>query len=141
MKCSKVMTKDPACVTTEDTVKDAAELMKDKDVGPIPVIENEEDRRLIGIITDRDVAVKVVAEGLDPMTTRVSEVMTRDPIVAHPDEELDEALDRMMRRQVRRIPVVDDENCVVGIIAQADVATGSGDADKTAELVKEISEP
>jgi CBS domain-containing protein len=109
------MTKNPVYALPHDTVAEVARLMKDKDIGPVPIVQDRDGTQLVGIVTDRDLALKVVAEGLDPMTTRVSDVMTSDP-------------------------VVDKENRLVGIIAQADVATRMNEPEKTAEVVKEISE-
>jgi CBS domain-containing protein len=141
MKSKDVMTKDPACCVASDTVQQCAEMMKMHDVGSMPVVEDEGSRRLVGIITDRDVAVRVVGEGLDPKTTSVSDVMSREPVCVRPDEELDQAMERMKDRQVRRVPVVDEQQRLIGIIAQADVATQGHDNKKTGEMVREISEP
>ena len=141
MKSSEVMTKDPACCTTTDSVQQCAEMMRTHDVGSMPVVEDEGTRRLVGIITDRDVTTKVVAPGLDPRNTRVADVMTREPKVARPDEELDQAMESMKDHQIRRLPVVDEQNRLVGIIAQADVATQARDNKKTGEMVREISKP
>jgi CBS domain-containing protein len=141
MKSMEVMTKDPACCTSSDTIEQCAEMMKNHDVGSMPVIEDEGSRRLVGIITDRDVAMKVVGGGLDPRRTKVGEVMSREPVVTRPDEELDQAMEHMRDRQVRRLPVVDAQHRVVGIIAQADVATHGRDIKKTGELVRDISQP
>ena len=139
MKCREVMTKDPACCVPTDTVDKAAQLMKTEDVGPVPVIENQQTKKLIGIITDRDLALKIVADGRDAKSTKVEAVMTRDPVTCRADDDLQQALDTMAQYQVRRIPVVDNQNQLVGIIAQADVATRSGKGKKTAEVVEEIS--
>ena len=141
MKSKDVMTKDPACCVSSDTVEQCAEMMKTHDVGSMPVVENEGSRRLVGIITDRDVTVKVVGEGLDPKATRVGDIMSREPVVARPDEELDQAMEQMRDRQIRRIPVVDEQHRLVGIIAQADVATQGHDNRKTGEMVRDISKP
>lgn len=138
--CSDVMTPDPVCCLSADTVDKAAKIMKMEDVGSVPVIDQERTRILIGIVTDRDLAIHVVAEGLDPRSTRIEEVMTRDPVRCKVDEDVDEALDAMKDYQIRRIPVVDEQNRIVGIISQADVATRLKDSDETAEVVEEISE-
>lgn len=140
-KCAEVMTKDPVCCTPADTATAAARLMKDSDVGPIPVIENEQTRKLVGIVTDRDLALKVVAEGRDPNAVKVEEVMTREPSTCRAEDELQKAVGLMAERQLRRIPVVDEAGKVVGIIAQADVATKTETPEKTANVVEEISKP
>jgi len=141
MKSKEVMTKDPACCVASDTVRQCSELMKTHDVGSLPVVEDESSRRLVGMITDRDIVVKALAEGMDPATTSVGDVMSREPVVVRPDEELDQAMERMKDRQVRRVPVVDENNRLLGIIAQADVATHGRDNKKTGEMVRDISQP
>lgn len=139
MKCLDVLTRDPVCCLPDDTVEQAARLMKKEDVGPIPVIENRQSKKLLGIVTDRDLAVKVVAEGRDNKKTKVEEIMTRNPITCHPNDDLQVALDAMAQHQIRRVPVVDDQGRIIGIIAQADVATRTDDPERTADVVEEIS--
>jgi CBS domain-containing protein len=139
-KCNEVMTKNPIYCLPNDAVVRAAQSMKNENVGPIPVIENEQTKKLVGIVTDRDLALKVVADGRDPKSTKVEEVMTPKVVTCHPDDDLQKALDAMSEHQLRRIPVVDDDNKLVGIIAQADVATRVNQPQKTAEMVKEISQ-
>ncbi len=139
-KCDQVMTKEPVCCLPNDLVSKAAELMKSEQIGSIPVIENEQTRKLVGIVTDRDLALRIVAEGLDAKTTKVEIVMTRHVVTCHAEDDLQKALDAMSNHQLRRIPVVDGENKIVGIIAQADVARRVNEPEKTAQLVKEISQ-
>ncbi len=138
--CEEVMTPNPVCCLPSDNVKLVAELMKSKNVGPLPVIDNHETQKLIGIITDRDLAMKIVGEGLDPRSTRVEAVMTRKVLTCRADDDLQRALDAMSEHQVRRIVVVDSSNKVLGIISQADVATRVNQPEKTAEMVKDISQ-
>jgi len=95
---------------------------------------------LVGIITDRDLALKIVAEGHNPNTAKVKDAMTHKVVTCHADDNLQMALDAMAHHQLRRIPVVDHDNKIVGIIAQADVATRTDQPEKTAEMVKEISQ-
>ena len=140
MKCSEVMTKNPVCCLPNDSVAKAAGLMKSEDIGSIPVIDNEQTRRLVGIVTDRDLALEIVAEGLDAKSTKVETVMTRKVVTCLADDDLQKALDAMAEHQLRRIPVVDNGNKILGIIAQADVATRVDEPEKTAEMVKEISQ-
>ena len=137
--CADVMTKDPTCGTPEDLVSDIARLMLDQDIGPVPIVEDRVGKRLVGIVTDRDLALKVVAEGRDPRSTPVGDVMTRTVVTCKADEPVQKALDAMADHQLRRIPVVDGENRIVGIIAQADVATRLNQPEATGEMVKEIS--
>ncbi|HEY2980702.1 MAG TPA: CBS domain-containing protein [Anaerolineales bacterium] len=138
-KCSEVMTRDPVCCLPTDPATKAARLMMSEDIGSIPVIENEKSRSLVGIVTDRDLALKILAQGRDPKTTKVQDVMTREVVTCHQEDDLQVALDEMAEYQLRRIPVVDDDYRVIGIIAQADVATRVDQPQKTAEVVKEIS--
>ena len=137
--CSEVMTKNPVCCLPTDMVTKAAHLMKSENIGSIPVIENEQTEKLIGIVTDRDLALRVVAEGLDTKSTKVEAVMTRKVVSSLAGDDVQKALDAMAEHQLRRIPVVDNDNKVLGIIAQADVATRVDQPEKTAEVVKEIS--
>lgn len=139
--CRDVMTPDPVCCAVSDTVDKAAQVMRNEDVGPVPVIENGQSKKLVGIVTDRDLAIKVVAEGRDPRSTRIQDVMTRDPLTCRADDDIQKAMDAMASAQVRRIPVVDSSNNIIGIIAQADVATRTDNPRKTGEIVEEISQP
>jgi CBS domain-containing protein len=139
-KCNEVMTKDPVCCLPNDSVAKAAELMKSGNIGSIPVIENEQTQKLVGIVTDRDLALKIVAGALDARSTTVETVMTRNVVTCHAGDDLQTALNAMAEHQLRRIPVVDSNNKIMGIIAQADVATRVDQPEKTAEMVKEISQ-
>lgn len=139
-KCRDVMTKDLVTATPEDTITEVAQLMKNEDIGPVLVVENNDSKTLVGIITDRDIALKVIAEGKDPKMTRVGEVMSKKLVTCRPDDNVDVAIDAMAHYQLRRIPVVEDNMKLVGIISQADVATRVDKPEKTAEVVKEISE-
>jgi CBS domain-containing protein len=130
------MTADPRSIAPGDPIVDAARLMRDGDVGSLPVTE---EGRLVGMLTDRDIAVRVIAEGRSPQSTTVGEVFSRDPVTAQPDQDLDEALRLMARHQVRRLPVVEGDR-LVGILAQADVALEEKEK-KTGELVESISQP
>lgn len=135
-----VMTKNPVCATPDDDVAKVARLMRDNDIGPVPIIESTTSKRLVGIVTDRDLALKVVAEGRDPSTTRVRDVMTEDVVTCRADDEVEDTLQAMSKNQLRRILVVDENDMLVGIIAQADIATRMNEPEKTGEVVKEISE-
>lgn len=129
------MTSNPRSVDTSSTVIEAARLMKEADVGPIPVVEGD---RLVGIVTDRDIAIRVVAEGRDPQSVTVGEIASKDLVTVDPQQELDEALRLMAQHQVRRLPVVEEDGRLVGILAQADVAQ-QGDDTKTGQVVEQIS--
>jgi CBS domain-containing protein len=133
------MTKNPVCAYREDTVAHVARLMRSEDIGSVPIVQDDTTKRLMGIVTDRDLAIKVVSEERDPKNTRVSDVMTTDVVTCSETDDIETALDAMSKNQLRRIPVVDDGNMLVGIIAQADVATRLN-PEKTGEVVREISE-
>ena len=139
-KCRDVMTKDLVTSTPEDTITEVAQLMKNEDIGPVLVVDNDDSKTLVGIITDRDIVLKVIAEGKDPKPTRVGEVMSKKLVTCRPDDNVDVAIDAMAHYQLRRIPVVEDNMKLVGIISQADVATRVDKPEKTAEVVKKISE-
>jgi CBS domain-containing protein len=113
------MTSNPCAIDADKTVAYAAKMMRDEDVGLAPIVEGD---RLVGVLTDRDVAVRVVAEGRDPEQIKVSEVASRDLVTLDPQQDLDEALRLMARHQVRRLPVVEEDGRLVGVVAQADVA-------------------
>ena len=135
-KISEVMTQRPRAVTAQTTVREAARLMDEEDVGSLPVVD--EGERLIGIVIDRDVTVRVVGRGLDSDTTVVGDVASRDVASLTPEHELDDALNLMAREQVRRVPIVVRENQLVGMLAQADLARAA--KEKTAgEVVEAIS--
>jgi CBS domain-containing protein len=140
-KCSDVMTKNPSCCLATDTVTKAAQWMRDEKVGSIPVVENEKTKKLIGIVTDRDLALEVIANGRDAKTTKVADVMTQELVTCNADDDVQNAVDAMAENQLRRIPVVDAEQKIVGIISQADVATRIDEPQETAKMVKEISQP
>ena len=139
MKCSEIMTKNPSCCLVTDNVYQAAQLMKTEDVGPIPIVSDQETKKLEGIVTDRDLALKVVAELLDPKRTQVKDVMTTGVLTSYADDDVERVLDLMEQHQVRRIPILDEKDRLVGIISQADIATRFEEPEKTAEVVEEIS--
>ena len=131
------MTPNPRSVSRSTSVVIAAHMMEDEDVGSLPVVDN--DDFLVGIVTDRDIALRVVAAGRDPGSTQVGDILTENPISAYPDEPLDEALEHMAYRRVRRLPVVDSDR-LIGMLAQADVVHEVKDK-KAGRLVEEISQP
>lgn len=137
--CGDVMTADPVCCLRTDTIERVAHLMKMEDVGSIPVIESQKSRKLVGIVTDRDIVLKAVTDRRYGQDTTVEAVMTHDPVTCREGEKLDKALKKMADHQVRRIPVVNGGDEIVGIIAQADIATRTEEPAKTAEVVEEIS--
>jgi len=129
------MTSNPCTIDADQTVAYAAKMMRDEDVGIAPVVEGE---RLVGTLTDRDIAVRVVAEGKDPQTLKARDVASTSLITVAPQQDLDEALRLMANHQIRRLPVVEGDGRVVGVLAQADVAE-EAKPKKVGELVEEIS--
>lgn len=138
--CKDVMTPNPVCCLPTDNVIEVAQIMKRENIGPMPVIDNSDSHKLIGIITDRDLAMKIVGAGRDARATQVEEVMTRKVVTCRADDELRIAMKLMSDHQIRRIVVVDHANVVEGIISQADLATRMNQPEKTAKVVKDISQ-
>jgi CBS domain-containing protein len=132
----EVMTSNPCTIDADKPVSYAAKMMRDEDVGLAPVVEGD---RLVGTLTDRDIAIRVVAEGRDPDSTKVKDVASTDVVTVDPQQDLDAALRLMAEHQVRRLPVVEEDGRVVGVVAQADVARQADDL-KTGEVVERISQ-
>lgn len=141
MKAQDIMSKDPICVTPDTSLTDAARLMKDENIGVVPVVDSETSRRLVGILTDRDIAVRAVAEGRDGTTTSVGHIMTADVRTSTASDSVNDVMELMGREQVRRIPVVDDRGTLVGIIAQADIVLEAKDDKRAEKTVAQISQP
>jgi CBS domain-containing protein len=142
MKARDIMTSTVECVTAKDNIQGAARIMRDEDVGIVPVVEEAGGKRTLrGVVTDRDIAVRCVAEGKDVRACTVADVMSSNLVTVRPDADVKEVMEKMKKAQVRRIPVVEDGNRLVGIIAQADLATqGAGDK-AVGDVVEKISEP
>jgi CBS domain-containing protein len=142
MKARELMTQEPTCCTPEDTIQQAAQLMRDHDCGCIPVVADKQSKRLVGVITDRDIAIRCTAEGKGSQT-RVKDVLSPNPTSCGPDDDV-EAVERIMGgEQVRRVPVVDQRGSCVGVIAQADLARNHQAASESevGKVVERISEP
>jgi CBS domain-containing protein len=133
-KIQDLMTKNPRTVTADATIAEAAKIMRDEDTGVVPIVEGDQ---LAGVITDRDIAIRAVAEGKDGQT-KVRDIASQDLVTIDPQQGLDEALRLMAQHQVRRLPVVEEDGKLVGIVAQADVAKAGDDA-RTGEVVEQIS--
>jgi CBS domain-containing protein len=131
-----VMTSDPCTIDAGKSVAYAAKMMRDEDVGLAPIVEGD---KLIGMLTDRDIAIRVVAEGRNPDQVTVAEVASQQVVTIDPQQDLAEALRIMAKHQVRRLPVVEEDGRLVGVVAQADIAR-EGDDSQTGELVQEISQ-
>jgi CBS domain-containing protein len=130
-----LMTKNPCSIDAGKPVADAAKMMRDEDVGLAPIVDGQ---KLVGTLTDRDIAIRVVAEGKDPQSTIVREVATTRVVTVDPEQDLDEALRLMAQNQVRRLPVVEEDGRLAGVVAQADVARHASDK-QTGEVVGKIS--
>jgi CBS domain-containing protein len=137
MQIKDIMTQGVETVSPDATIADAADTMRNLDIGALPVCDGV---RLVGILTDRDMIIRAVAEGRDPKTTRVSSCMTRDVLYCFEDENTEDAEKLMQEKQIRRLPILDRDKQLVGIIALADVATKTDDAAETARTVREISQ-
>jgi CBS domain-containing protein len=139
MKVKDIMSPDVDVVSPETTLRDAAERMQSLDVGVLPVCA---DDRLVGVITDRDITVRATADGLDPFATQVGEIMSKDDLITcGEDEDVEDAARKMRDKQVRRLPVLNQEHRLVGILSLGDVAVDEGNPRVSAETLKEISRP
>jgi CBS domain-containing protein len=134
-KISDFMSPNPCAIEADKPVAYAARMMKDEDVGLAPIVEGD---RLVGTLTDRDIVTRVVAEGGDPQSVTVREVASTNLVTIDPQEKLDEALQLMARNQVRRLPVIEQDGRLVGVVAQADIAREAKEKE-TGALVEEIS--
>lgn len=132
-----VMTPSVRTASPSQSLAEAAQMMKSEDVGSIPVVE---DDRLVGIVTDRDIAIRAVAEDVDPKATRIGDIASRELITVEAGQDLDEALELMARHQVRRLPVIEEGGQLVGILTQADVALEAKEKD-AGEVLEQISQP
>jgi CBS domain-containing protein len=142
MRVKQVMTKDPSCCVPSDTAQKAASIMREQDTGVIPVIENEQSQRVVGVVTDRDLCMNVVAEGRDPRTVRVEECMTTVVVACAPNDSMAKATELMKQNQIRRVPVVDEQRTLIGIVSLADVVErGEVKATEVHETLKTISAP
>ena len=141
MKAQDIMSRNPRTVTPKSKIQEAARLMKEEDVGILPVIEGEGSKRLVGVITDRDIAIRHVAAGHSSPDCPVSEAMSSDVRTAKADDDVDDIMDLMGKEQVRRVPIVDERGTLVGIVAQADIVRESKLDKKAERTVEKISQP
>ena len=132
-----IMTPDPACVTERDTIREVARIMAHEDTGIVPVVDG---KKIIGMITDRDIVVRLVAEGKDPTNAHVKEAMTRSVRSVKENDTVKDVLDVMSGSQVRRVPVINDRNEIVGIVSMGDVATNTNQDGKVGKTVEDISQ-
>ena len=132
-----VMTTNPECVSEKDSIQDVARIMKDKDTGVVPVVDG---KKIIGLITDRDIVVRGIAEGRDLSSARVTELMTKSVRSVKEDAPLNEVLDLMSRAEVRRVPVVNGQNELVGIVSLGDIASNTNQDNRVGKAVEDISQ-
>jgi CBS domain-containing protein len=140
MKVREVMTPDPVCCVPGDTAQSVAKIMCEHNVGSIPVVADQQSRKLTGIITDRDLCCSIIAQGLDAKTTSIQKYMRQNPVACRDGENLDGCEQAMQKHQIRRIPVVDGDGRCIGIVAQADLAL-KDKPEKVSKTVTEISRP
>jgi CBS domain-containing protein len=142
MRIRHAMTKEPRCCVPSDTAQKAAMIMRDEDAGVVPVLENEQSRKIVGVVTDRDLCMNVVAEGRDPRTVRTEECMTTTVVTCSPNDSIEKATELMRENQIRRIPVVNEQGELQGIVSVADVV-GRGEikTTQTHDTLKRVSAP
>lgn len=135
------MTSDPACCVPRDTVVTAAMIMKNHNVGSVPAVLDRDSMRVVGMITDRDIALRVIADQRDYYNTHVEDVMSKDVVMCRVDDDFNEVIEAMKEHQIRRIPVVDSKKQLCGIIALADVARQAPGREEVGVVVEQISKP
>ena len=138
MKVREIMTKDPVCCVPTDTAQKVAQLLRDDDIGSVPVVEDQQSRKLIGMITDRDLCCSVIADGLDPKGTSIASFIAAEVVSCRDGDNLDKCERAMQEHQIRRMPVVDGEGRCIGIVSQADLALKEK-PEKVSKTVAEIS--
>lgn len=138
MSIEQIMTPDPACCTPDTTIREVAQMMLEHDCGEIPIVEDRETRRVIGVITDRDIAVRAVAAGMDTGSTTAADIMSKNVVTVRENADVQEVCDKMEQNQIRRVPVVDAQGRLCGIVAQADIALQMNEQD-AGNVVKDVS--
>ena len=138
MKVREIMTENPACCTPVASLQEAAKMMKDNDCGCIPVVENEDSKKPIGVITDRDICCRTVAEGKNPLDLTVKDAMTPSVETVRENTSVEDCCNLMEDKQIRRVVVIDENGGCCGIVAQADIAINA-EGGKTAEVLQEVS--
>ena len=139
MEIREVMSSNPVCCLPEDTAQQVALMMCDHNIGSIPVVVDQQTRKLVGMITDRDLCCSVIAAGLDPRTTSIKQFVSAQLVTCREGENVDKCEKAMQQHQVRRIPIVDGQDCVIGIVSQADLALKDR-PEKVSQTVKAISD-
>ncbi len=140
MLVQDIMTTNVSCCTRETALSDVARIMLDQDCGEVPIVNDMNALDLIGVITDRDIVVRAISKEMSPATTRVEEIMTDRVIIVHPDTDIEESIRIMSQNQIRRVPVVDEDNRVVGMLSLADISRET-DPQTAGQVVQDISQP
>jgi len=142
MKTAQIMTKDPVCCARSETAEVAASLMDELNTGVIPIVENEKSYKLVGVVTDRDLCMSVIAAGKNPKKVTLDQCMTENPVVCKLDDDVNQVLQLMQRHQVHRVPVISQEQDIEGIVSIADIILKSDvPPGEITQTLKEISEP
>ena len=140
MKAKDVMTDNPICCTPETSLKEVSSMMVENDCGAIPVVQDQESWKAVGIVTDRDIVIRAVAEGKNPLDLRARDCMTSDTVTVRQDADLEECISLMENYKLRRILVTDDAGGCIGIVSQADVARHAPE-EEVGEVVEQVSRP
>jgi CBS domain-containing protein len=140
MKVREVMTPNPACCTPDTGLREVAEMFVEYDCGAVPVVDDKESMRALGVVTDRDIACRAIAKGINALELTARDCMSSPGVTVRAEESLDAAIAAMEGNRVRRLIVVDESGCCCGILSQADIAL-KGPTSKTGEVVRELSEP
>lgn len=140
MKVKELMSKDPTCATPDMTLGKVAKMMADANVGAIPIIENKDSQKVVGVVTDRDITTRAVALEKNPLMMKAMDIMSTNIITVGPDDDVEEVARLMEKNKIRRVPVVDDKGKVCGMVAQADIALKTSN-ETTANVVESISKP
>lgn len=135
-----VMSSDVTCATSDSDIQEIARLMVVADCGEIPIVNNLQAKNVIGVITDRDIVCRSLGVGRDPLKLKAKDCMSENVILAHPDNSLDEGLELMGKYKIRRLPIVDNNNFLCGIVSQGDLVR-YGDEDEAIEMLQEVSSP
>jgi len=139
MKVDDIMTPGPACCTPDTPLRDVARMMVEHDCGEIPLVQNPDEARLLGVLTDRDIVCRTIARGMNPLELTAGDCMSHPAVSVMSGTSLEECCRIMEAQQIRRVPVLDANGVIRGIVSQADIATSGSNA-RTAHLVKEVSE-
>ncbi len=139
MKVRDIMTSDPATATPDTNLREVARLMVEHDCGEIPIVEDKSSKKPVGVITDRDIVVRAVAKGRNPLELSARDALTSPATTVTPDTDLDDCARVMEEEKIRRVPVVDERGNVCGMVSQADIVRSARDR-MAAELVREVSE-